>query len=366
MKVDQLQRELAAKLGSQLPATWFQAFMASPRHAFLPAQAWRAPDGGALEPIDASTDADGWLKAAYSDDVIVTQRDEHGSYTSSCSMPFMVFLMLDLLDLEPGMNVLEIGTGTGWTAALTKNYGGHVVSIEIDEDVSKTARDNLRSLGLGGIRVITGDGAEGYSLSAPYDRVHVTCAVNQVPYAWVDQTKPGGILVVPLRTPLNSGGIVKLTVHPDGSASGPFIHTSAFMWLRAQAFMPPDEPENFDAAAERSHADLFASHVFNNDAMFVAGHLVPDCMMFTDENDEGGIKRIWFHGKDSWASVDGAGLVRQMGERKLWDEIVSAHGSWELWGKPTITEFGVTLTRGRQSLWLEQPSQVVKVRATGR
>src|SRR5215471_6879521 len=148
MSIEQLQRELAAMLGSQLPPKWLAPFMAAPRHAFVQAQAWRAPEDGPLEPIDANTDIDGWLRAVYSDEVIVTQRDERGSFTSSCSMPFMVFLMLDLLDLEPDMSVLEIGTGTGWTGALTRLFGAHIVTMEIDDKVSKAARDNFHALGL--------------------------------------------------------------------------------------------------------------------------------------------------------------------------------------------------------------------------
>jgi protein-L-isoaspartate(D-aspartate) O-methyltransferase len=314
--------------------------------------------------IDQNSNSDAWLRAAYSNDVIVTQLDERGSFTSSCSMPFMVFLMLDALDLEPGMSVLEIGTGTGWTAALTRAFGAKVVSIEVDKDLSRAARKNLRIVGMGDVRVITKDGVGGYQLSAPYDRVHVTCSVHSVPYAWVDQTKVGGVLVVPIRTPLNSGGIVRLTVGADGSACGPFIHTAAFMWLRAQAFMPPDQPDDFDTTAEQSHMNIHESHLFDSDAMFVTGHLVPNCMMFTDENDEGNIERIWLHGNDSWASIDGSGGILQLGPRRLWDEVVSAHDTWVSWGKPGITQLGLTVERDRQSLWLEQPSQVVKTRFT--
>ena len=164
---------------------------------------------------------------------------------------------------------------------------------------------------------------------------------------------------MPLRTPLNSGGIVKLTVGADGSASGPYLHTAAFMWLRAQAFMPPDEPDDFDKQADQSHVDLDASRIFNNDAMFVAGHLVAGCMMFADEDDDGGIERIWLHGNDSWAAVDGSGLVRQLGTRRLWDEVASAHSVWEAWGKPGINRFGITVTRNGQSLWLDDPGTVV-------
>jgi SAM-dependent methyltransferase len=104
-------------------------------------------------------------------------------YTSSTSMPSVVAEMLHALRIEPGMSVLELGTGTGWNAALLAHRLGaqNVTLIEIDPDISAHARRALASAGYGAVTVITGDGALGYDVRAPYDRVLSTACVYRVP-----------------------------------------------------------------------------------------------------------------------------------------------------------------------------------------
>jgi SAM-dependent methyltransferase len=131
--------------------------------------------------------------------------DEDGrgfEVTSSASMPTVVAQMLTALQIEPGMRVLEIGTGTGYNAALLAHRLGAsaVVSVEIGPTVAKHARDALAAAGYGAIRVITGDGAQGYPPGAPYDRVISTAAAAEMPYAWMAQTNPGGLVLTPWGT----------------------------------------------------------------------------------------------------------------------------------------------------------------------
>ncbi len=118
-------------------------------------------------PIDRDTDPDTWMAAVYSDDFIVTQIDDgatggEGDYTSS-SMPSIMLAMLTALDAHEGQRVLEIGTGTGYNAALLAHRLGTdtVVSIEIDPDVAQQARANLAKVDCN-VSVITADGAAGY------------------------------------------------------------------------------------------------------------------------------------------------------------------------------------------------------------
>src|SRR5437868_12588843 len=114
--------------------------------------------------------------------------------------------MIDALALAPGMRILEVGTGTGYNAAVLAFVLGveQVTSIEIDPEVAEQARTALHKAGYP-VEVITGDGEDGYPPGAPYDRIMGTAAAHTVPYAWVEQTRPGGMILVPWAP----------TVHPD-------------------------------------------------------------------------------------------------------------------------------------------------------
>ncbi|WP_279473371.1 protein-L-isoaspartate O-methyltransferase family protein [Actinomadura darangshiensis] len=162
--------------------------------------------------------------------------------TSSCSAPHVVREMLELLDLGPGRRVMEIGTGTGWNAALMAEIVGpeNVTTIEIDPAVAEQARANLAGAGCP-VQVITGDGEGGSSAGSPYDRVIATAAVAVLPYAWVRQTRPGGLLLVPWAPTFHPDGpIARITVGDGGEAEGRFVAPSWFMPLRGQRISQPD------------------------------------------------------------------------------------------------------------------------------
>jgi protein-L-isoaspartate(D-aspartate) O-methyltransferase len=140
-------------------------------------------------------------ESAYRDDAIVTKRDADGQPISSSSQPAIMAIMLDQLALAPGLRVLEIGAGTGYNAALMRHIvgpAGTVVSVDIDADVAGQARDHLVSAGYPDVTVVTADGAEGYPGAAPYDRVIATVGVSDLAPSWLEQTEPGGRIVVPL------------------------------------------------------------------------------------------------------------------------------------------------------------------------
>ncbi|MGQ9888622.1 MAG: methyltransferase domain-containing protein [Aggregatilineales bacterium] len=156
------------------------AFMAVPRHAFLPDVA---------------------LEQAYADEAVPVKREPDGTVVSSASQPSMMAMMLRQLQLRPGDNVLEIGTGTGYNAALMQHIVGEtgtVTTVEYDPEVAETARNNLQRIAAGSIRVVTGDGASGYAPRAAYDRIIATVGLWDIPAAWERQLKPDGIIVAPL------------------------------------------------------------------------------------------------------------------------------------------------------------------------
>jgi protein-L-isoaspartate(D-aspartate) O-methyltransferase len=114
------------------------------------------------------------------------------------SQPYIVAIMTDLLKLEPGGRVLEIGTGSGYQAAILAELGAEVYTIEIIEDLGKQAQRNLKRLGYKNIEVRIGDGYYGWKEHAPYDAIVVTAAASHVPPPLISQLKRGGRMVIPV------------------------------------------------------------------------------------------------------------------------------------------------------------------------
>ena len=114
------------------------------------------------------------------------------------SQPFIVALMTDLLKLEPGDTVLEIGTGCGYQSAVLAELAKDVYTIEIVEPLGRTAAATLERLGYSNVHARIGDGYRGWPERAPFDAIIVTAAPDHVPPALIEQLKPGGHLVIPV------------------------------------------------------------------------------------------------------------------------------------------------------------------------
>ncbi len=356
-----------------LPEQWRAAFLAVPREVFIPEVIWRY-DGDDLVALRRAEDPDEWLRRVYGPRYVVTQVDDgvpagpggRGRVaTSSASRPDIVALMLDAGRVEPGMRVLEIGTGTGYTAALLAHrLGAHnVTSIEIDPDLAARARAALATAGFGDVTVITGDGARGYPAGALFDRVLSTVAAPQVPYAWVAQTRPGGLVVTPWTSAYKPAGLLSLTVGTDGTASGGLVNTTiSFMELRDQRIPRAtivDIVGDTDTP-EVSDTDLHASHLCNDDAPFAIAAQVPGCEWeYVPATSDDERWCVWFldSGSRSWARFDyqpdtGRWPVHQFGPRRLWDEVTTAYRCWEAAGRPPVEQCRFTVTRGGQRMEL--------------
>ena len=114
------------------------------------------------------------------------------------SQPIIVAHMTELLKIKPGSKILEIGTGSGYQAAVLSELTPYVYSIEIIEKLGSNAIRIFKELGYNTIKVKIGDGYEGWSDYAPYDGIIVTCAPEKIPQALIEQLKPGGRIVIPL------------------------------------------------------------------------------------------------------------------------------------------------------------------------
>ncbi len=157
------------------------AFRAVPRHVFLPE----------LDPVSQ----------AYQDEAFVIKTDEGGLPVSSSSQPAIMAIMLEQLGVAAGQRVLEIGTGTGYNAALMSHLvgpGGSVITVDIDPDLSDRARAHLVAAGYPNAVVICGDGGFGAREFAPYDRIIVTAGASDLAPEWLAQLAPGGRIALPL------------------------------------------------------------------------------------------------------------------------------------------------------------------------
>lgn len=272
-----------------------EAFKAVPRKLFIPDEIFVPNDVGWLVPLRRSDDPERWHKYVAADDAIVTRTrfapaipaelcdaatGRGVEATSSSSAPFIMARLIDALELQPGMRVLEIGTGTGYNAAVLARLLGaeNVISVEIDSVAADRARSALREAGYP-VRVVTGDGEDGYPPAAPYDRIIVTASVHTVPMTWVEQTRPGGMILAPWAPTFHPDWpLCRLTVRADGSAAGRCIGPAPFMPLRAQRV--------------RAHAVDEAETKWTE-----AGK--PDCTRYGVSVTPEGQQQVWFDSPDN-------------------------------------------------------------------
>ncbi|WP_242884019.1 methyltransferase domain-containing protein [Actinomadura litoris] len=367
--------ELAEHLG--ISAEWREAMHAVPREVFVPSTGLANPDdGGDWYLIDRDARPDEWLSAVYSDASIVTQRADGqgdplnpsaGLASSSLSAPGIAFKFLELMAPRDNDRVLEIGTGTGYTAAiLSARLGeGNVTSVEVDNEVAKQAATNLVAAGFAPHLVI-GDGRAGFRDNAPYDRVHATVGVAEVPYPWVEQTRPGGVIVVPWQPIQGHGFVTRLTVIAD-VAYGRFHGPAGYMMLREQrAGSVLWKPHHHDDA-EVTETSLDPRTVAEADkgVQLAAVELAPGLAFLPEPHDDGAFSLLLYEvGKPegSWAACDYSPgkkryEVTQYGDRRLWDEMEEVFAWWIRHDQPGPDRFGLVVTPEGDKLWLDEPSR---------
>ncbi|GAA2597344.1 methyltransferase domain-containing protein [Streptomyces axinellae] len=294
---------------------WRAAFEEVPRELFVPYYYAPGP-GGDYERLWCDDPDPGrrarWRQGVYRDQPLAT-RIRDGRLVSSSSQPSLMARMLRYLEVGAGMDVLEIGTGPGYNAALLSHRLGdaHVTTVDLDPDITEAARGHLAAAGYRP-RVVTGDGAQGCRAHAPYDRIIATCTVPSVPSAWLSQSAPGALVLTPLAT-----GLLSLRVEGDGAAEGRFRSTPAF-------FVP------LRGAPVRG--------VTSHGAQGGGGAYA--CRM------PGGVPR------DAQQSEEFHFLL-VLSEGQL--DPADAYTLWRETGHPVRERYGVSVRAGRQWAWLDDP-----------
>jgi len=133
------------------------------------------------------------------------------------SQPFIVALMTDLMEVKPGDRVLEIGTGSGYQAAVLAELAATVYTIEIVEPLAREAAGRLNQLGYRNVVAKVGDGYQGWPEHAPFDAIMVTAAPREVPQPLIEQLKPGGRLVVPVGGQAAGQALLLIEKKTDGT-----------------------------------------------------------------------------------------------------------------------------------------------------
>lgn len=313
---------------------WISAFAQVPREHFVPRLLIRSADGP--REVRHEQDHARWLRLAYTNEPLTISVS--GQFpTSSSSQPSLMAAMLQSLRCTGNERVLEIGTGTGYNAALLcHGLADHqVASIDVDPRLVSAARAAL-----------------------------ATCAVTRIPSAWTNQTRPGGLILANLYRQLGGGALALLTVSPDGQASGHFEpYQAGFMPSRNLARTPAANliPDHDRAAAVPFRSTTVTADMLGDDTFGMLAALRADAQQVTLLPDDRP-QEFWLVSRDgSWAcqttSHDGNPVVRQDGPVKIWDQIESAHATWTALDRPARHTFGLTVTTtGQHIAWHAHPS----------
>lgn len=344
-----------------------------PRHVFIPTYHRQTPNGSWTEHTSIED-----LAAVYANTALITAlatTPTGPTVLSSSTQPGLMTRMIEALRLGDGMRVLEIGTGTGYNAALLSHLLGErqVFSLDIEAGLVDLARSRLAGLGLHPT-LVAGDGAAGLPGHAPFDAIIATCAVAAIPAAWIEQVEPGGVILTDLKIAPGAGSLVRLARTTDTSAEGRFDATyAAFMDLRhtpgnARPTFPVDR-DHGDADYGTTSLDpntpwtnllvwFLASFALGPDIAY--GYTLPPGSAIPAYSNTAPTAS-WIATPDgSWTEValaeqNGLHVVAENGPRRLWRLVEHAHQTWVELGRPGWDAFGLTVTGERQTAWFDHP-----------
>lgn len=357
----------ARKLAEQVTAEaseWYDAVCATPRHVLVPRWWEPVPDSYPFawrvvtseQPCDVYTDETLVTRvSALHADNAQTGDQSPGLPTSSSTLPGLIVRMLHLLDPQPHHQVLDVGTGSGYSAALLSHQLGdeRVTSIDVDAYLVEAARHRLASFGRMPrleVRDATGDLPGG-----GYDGIIATVSVRPVPHGWLEALRPGGRIIT---TIVGTSLLISAEMGDDGVARGRVLADPAtFMRTRQSPDYPPRLDLVYDAARDAEADDVrrltdpipdlwsdwSLRSLFELDS--------PDVENRSATLDDGS-EIVWLLGDDgSWARAEGANqTVHQSGPRRLWDDLQRVQRTWTELGTFPLHQLRVTLASERSTV----------------
>lgn len=375
-----LARELAEELrsgGAIRSDAWAEAVRNVPRHELV-GRYYTTDDGFHWNQPDLSTEE--WLAAAYRDQTLVTGLSEFplpdemggGTYqvaTSSSTLPSLMLWMLERLDVRDGHRVLEIGTGTGYNAALLSHRLGdaNVTSVDIDPALINTARERLARIGYAPT-LVAADGTSGCAQRSPYDRIIATCAVPAVPGAWIDQLADDGLILVNIQGSLYAGNLVSLRRSGPDTVTGRFLDgDSGFMPIRHSLTdeppgPPPARPGPRVSRATRTGPAAVAERT-SPLAMLAQLQLAAGTIMSSSVEDGRAVTALSAPDGSrcevaTEPGPDGYEVV-ETSPTRLWSAVEAADRYWRNNGCPNWSRLGLTVTAGRHQYWLDSPDNLI-------
>jgi protein-L-isoaspartate(D-aspartate) O-methyltransferase len=310
------------------------------------------------------------LKHIYSNAALVTRRSG-GNVTTTASLPTVVVEMLEAMRLSPGMRVLEIGTGTGYNAALLAELVGqdNVTTVEADPGVASEAAELLGTAGYGGVRCVVGDGFDGYDRGAPYDRIVCTVGAGDISPRWLEQMRPGALLLAPLDH-AGSHPLVQVERSPSGGTGrivgwAPFVHGSGRMAADGHWPVQGWTGPSYDELVAQGEVDQHT--------------LWPELRDAGNVNDwDSPVQRFWFFltlaDRRAWRSPYGFGLldlergwalvrgdrIGVRGAPELLDGLHGASTEWLAAGMPSLTRYELSFRPASPGLAHAQGREVTR------
>ena len=353
-----------------LPPQLRRVVAATPRHRFV--HRYRVGDGPLC---DSGADPAQSLPEIYSDAVMRHVNAAGAPLPSSNSQPSYILYLLHLLSLEPGQSVLEIGSGSGWLAAVMARLvgpQGRVIGIELIPGLARQSRADLAALKVENVAIISGDGTNGHEAGAPYDRAIITAATWDVPASLFDQVAEGGLILVPIEQRGGHGCSVTVLRRQGAALVAERAVPGWFVPLlgagQDRADVSVEEPPEQDATAR------FAL------PLGVPGAFAPTAaaMQFRAflGRTEPGFVTCAQSGEDDWRPDtplppfgirDGAALalwrageIVSYGDRRAASSLARAYANWAALGLPGLSAFQVEIYRAEAAppptdrLWIER------------
>ncbi|MFD7013757.1 methyltransferase domain-containing protein [Streptomyces sp. NPDC059928] len=344
--------------GAIRTARWADAFATVPRHVFVPRwyEQETNDEGITVWRVQSTAHAD-QLPRVYRDVTLVTTLDPDteeqvdtgawtGIPTSSSTMPSLMANMLEDLNIEDGHRVLEVGTGTGYnTALLCARLGEDLVySIDVDSTLVQVAQLRLAELAYMP-NLSAGDGQDGYPGATSFDRIVATCSVPRIPPAWIEQTRPDGIVLADINLGIE-GGLVRLAVDADQRAFGHFTASGGrFMPARSNAdtyprrSRAPYAPETSTRLSTVTAADIRGNYPLR---LLLALELPGTELVYHSDDATGALSLQLQRPDGSWARTPMAGeaIVTHGGDPDLWQAVEQAWRWWTQQGRPAQDRFG--------------------------